>query len=301
MSSKGSAYVELETSEVEKLRIEVHQITGESQAFLFYAMRSMLIEVKRDNGRSESGSAEGSATVGEIPEGAGPTAAGQSPAGTGPTAVRETVFVTEVCGISKRRDTEKLLLLSRLVQRGISQTSQGRLARWVYTLAAVARNLASHESTGRDEIIKAVRERYHRLSANRKKGSNSGHALYAGDGAGGGHGKGGGHGNGKGGRRGKHGRDDQGTNEVGGGAAAAAGGDSSGAKATEGSAPVRGCFRCGKEGHIRANYAEKLCSRCNGRGHTAGVCPTSEEEAVLPMTGEVGARVDVSEDGTAQA
>ena len=155
MSSKGSAYVELETSEVEKLRIEVHQITGESQAFLFYAMRSMLIEVKRDNGRSESGSAEGSATVGEIPEGAGPTAAGQSPAGTGPTAVRETVFVTEVCGISKRRDTEKLLLLSRLVQRGISQTSQGRLARWVYTLAAVARNLASHESTGRDEIIKA--------------------------------------------------------------------------------------------------------------------------------------------------
>ena len=112
--------------------------------------------------------------------------------------------MTEVCGISERRDAEKLLFLSRLVQRGISQTSQGGLARWVYTLAAEARNLASRGSTGREEIIKAVRERHPRLSENRKKGSNSGHTLYAGDGAGGGHGKGGGHDNGKGGRRGKH-------------------------------------------------------------------------------------------------
>ena len=45
---------------------------------------------------------------------------------------------------------EKLLFLSILVQRGISQTSQGRLARWVYALAAEARNLASRHSTGRD-------------------------------------------------------------------------------------------------------------------------------------------------------
>ena len=141
--------------------------------------------------------------------------------------------MTEVCGISGRRDTEKLLFLSRLVQRAISQTSQGRLARWVYSLAAVARNLASRNSTGRAEIIKAVREQHHRLSGNRKKGSNSRHGLYAGDGAVGGHRKGGGHGNGKGGRRGKHGRGGKGTNEVGGGSAAAAGGDGSSAKATE--------------------------------------------------------------------
>ena len=60
--------------------------------------------------------------------------------------------MTEVCGISGRRDTEKLLFLSWLVQRGISQTSQGGLARWVYTLAAEARNLASSDSTGRDLI-----------------------------------------------------------------------------------------------------------------------------------------------------
>ena len=136
------------------------------------------------------------------------------------------------------------MFLSRLVQRGISQTSQGGLARWVYTLAAEARNLASRDSsTGREEIIKARRERRHQLSANRKKGSNSGHALYAGDGAGGGHGKGGGHVNGKSGRRGKHGRGSEGTNEVAGGSAAATGGDGSRAKATEVSAPVRGCYR----------------------------------------------------------
>ena len=61
------------------------------------------------------------------------------------------------------------------------------------------------------------------------------------------------------------------------------------------------CYRCAKEGYIRANRPDKLCSRCNGREHTADVCPTSEEEAVLAMTGQVGARVDVSEDGTVQA
>ena len=114
-----------------------------------------------------------------------------------------------------------------------------------------ARNLASRDSIGRDDIIKAVRERHHRLSGNRKKGSNAGyagHAMFAGGsggggsrgkggggggrgkgGGGGGHGKGGGHGNGKGGRRGQHGRGGKGTNEDGGGSAAAAGGDGSSA------------------------------------------------------------------------
>ena len=55
-------------------------------------MGIMLVEVKRDNGRSESGRAEGSAAVGEIPQGAGPNAVGQSPAGAGPTALRETIL-----------------------------------------------------------------------------------------------------------------------------------------------------------------------------------------------------------------
>ena len=92
MSSKASAHVELETSEVEKMIIGVRQMIGGSQAFLLGVMWSMLVEVKRDNGRSESGSAEGSTAVGESPEGAGPTAVGQNPTGAGPTAVRETIL-----------------------------------------------------------------------------------------------------------------------------------------------------------------------------------------------------------------
>ena len=150
--------------------------------------------------------------------------------------------MTEICGILERRDTEKLLFLPRLLQRGINQTSQGGLTRWVHTLAADVRSLASRGSTGREEIVKAVRDRHHGLSENRKKRSNSGHTLCAGDGASGGHGKGGGHGSGKGGRRGKHGRGGEGTNEVGGGSATVADGDGSGVKATEGSAPVRWCY-----------------------------------------------------------
>ena len=105
---------------------------------------------------------------------------------------------------------------------------------------------------------------------------------------------------GKGGRREKHERGDRGTNEVDGGSAAAAGGDGSSTKSAEGSA-LRGCYRCGKQGRIRAECTEKLCNRCNGRGHTADVWPTSTEEAVLAVTGVVGAMVDVGEDGAVQA
>ena len=81
----------LETFEVEKLRIEVQPMIGESQAFLLDVMRSMLVEVKRDNGWSESGSADGRLAVEESPEEAGPTAVRQSPAGAGPAAVREKI------------------------------------------------------------------------------------------------------------------------------------------------------------------------------------------------------------------
>ena len=64
---------------------------------------------------------------------------------------------------------------------------------------------------------------------------------------------------------------------------------------------MRRCYTCRKEGHIRANCTEKLCSRRNERGPTADVCPASKEEAVLAVTWEAGARIDVSEDGAAQA
>ena len=63
MSSKRPAHVELKTSEVETLRIGVQQTIAECQAFSLDAMRSMLVEIKRDKGRSESGSAEGSAAA----------------------------------------------------------------------------------------------------------------------------------------------------------------------------------------------------------------------------------------------
>ena len=48
-----------------------------------------------------------------------------------------------------------------------------------------------------------------------------------------------------------------------------------------------------KKGHRIANCTEKLCSLCNRREHTAEVCPTSKEQAVLAVTSEVGTRVDV--------
>ena len=174
-----------------------------------------------------------------------------------------------------------------------------------------ARNLASRDSIGRDDIIKVVRERHHRLSGNRKKGSNAGHAghaMFAGGGGGGrrkggggggrkkggggggrrkgggsgAHGEGGGRSERKGGRREQLviGRGGKGTNEDGGGSAAATGGNGSGAKAAEGGTSEVGCHRCGKKGHGRVNCTEELCSPCHGRGH-ADVCPTSKEEAVL--------------------
>ena len=155
------------------------------------------------------------------------------------------------------------------------------------------RNLASHYGIGRDDIIKAVRERHHRLSGSRKKGSNAGHAGHAvfarGDdggrrkGAGGGvHGKGGGRGKGKGGRRGQQGRGGNGTNEDASGLAAAAGGDGSSAKTAEGDTSEVRCHRCSKKGHWRVDCTEELCSQCHGR--QPDVCPTSKEEAVPVVT-----------------
>ena len=154
-----------------------------------------------------------------------------------------------------------------------------------------ARNLASRDSIGRDDIIKAVREWHHRLSGRRKKGFNAGHAdhaMFAGggdgghrSGAGGGaHGKGGGRGK-EGGRRGRQGCGGKGTNEDGGGPAAAAGGDGSIAKTADGGTSEVRCHTCGKKGRWRVDCTEELRSRCHGRGYAADVCPTSKEEAVL--------------------
>ena len=145
------------------------------------------------------------------------------------------------------------------------------------------RNLASRDSIGRDDIIKAVRQLHHRLSGNRKKGSNAGHhthAMFSGGSGGGGRGKGGGGGGRgksggggaygkvrgpgkvKGGRQRQQGRGGKGTNEDGGGSAAAAGGDGSSGKAVEGSTPDPRCYWCGKKGHWKADCTKERCSRC---------------------------------------
>ena len=76
------------------------------------------------------------------------------------------------------------------------------------------------------------------------------------------------------------------------------------------------CYRCGKKDHWKADCtaklcsrcqgrahtadacpvsAEKRCNRCNGRGHAADVCPSSKEEAVLAVSN------NDCDDGTVQA
>ena len=76
MSLKGS------TQEQDSNRDEIHQLSSElqlmmeeNQASMMHAMREMMAEFMRNNGRSESGSAEGSTAVGGSPRGAEPTAA----------------------------------------------------------------------------------------------------------------------------------------------------------------------------------------------------------------------------------
>ena len=51
------------------------------------------------------------------------------------------------------------------------------------------------------------------------------------------------------------------------------------------------CSRCqgrGRAADVCPASAEKRCSRCNGRGHAADVCPSSNEEAVLAVSSDDG-------------
>ena len=69
----------------------------------------------------------------------------------------------------------------------------------------------------------------------------------------------------KGGRRGRQGRGGESTNEDGGGSAAAAGGDSSSAKAADGGTSEVRCHKCGKKDHWTIDCTEELCSKDHGR------------------------------------
>lgn len=71
-------------------------------------------------------------------------------------------------------------------------------------------------------------------------------------------------------------------------------------KAVDGIFPAKGCFTCDKKGQRVADYAEKLCRRCNGWGHAADVCSTAKEETVLAAESKGGSRDGGGVHGTAQ-
>lgn len=124
------------------------------------------------------------------------------------------------------------------------------------------RNLESVDNIGHEGAIKAVRERHHRLSGSTKEGTNAGHAIYAGDGAGG--------------DRGMwveaagenvvHERENT-DNESGGGVATTAGGDDSSAEATETNfSPKGGLQVVARRATLLADSKGKLYSQCSGLG-----------------------------------
>ena len=81
MSLKGSAQEQDSTNdEMHQLRSELQPMMEEKQASMMHAMREMVTEFMRNNGRSESGSAEGNDAVGGSPRGAEPTAARETSA-----------------------------------------------------------------------------------------------------------------------------------------------------------------------------------------------------------------------------
>ena len=84
MPSERSAHVEHDSpGEVQDLRREVKLTIEHSQASMMNAMRDVMAELTRNNGRSESCSAEGSASVGQIPRGIVPAAVRKTPAAVG--------------------------------------------------------------------------------------------------------------------------------------------------------------------------------------------------------------------------
>ena len=101
MSLKGSAQEQYPTRDVNhELRSELELMMEERQASMVHAMRDMMAEFTRNNGRSESSRAEGSAAVGGSPRGAEPTGARETSVAAAAggvargdtTAGRETTF-----------------------------------------------------------------------------------------------------------------------------------------------------------------------------------------------------------------
>ena len=68
----GLAQEGQDTSDADQMRREVQHMIGKSMQFSLDAIRSMVVEFERGDGRSESSSAEGSAAVAENSEGQDP-------------------------------------------------------------------------------------------------------------------------------------------------------------------------------------------------------------------------------------
>ena len=67
MSLKGTQEQDSAKDEIHQLRSELQMMMEERQASMMHAIREMMAEFMRNNGRSESSSAEGSAAVGGEP------------------------------------------------------------------------------------------------------------------------------------------------------------------------------------------------------------------------------------------
>lgn len=107
---------------------------------MMHAMRGMVAEFMRDNGRSESDSAEGGAAVEKSPRGAGTTAVRYTSSvavsvARDTTEGHETIFCEDPLRNFGATGRRRALFLSRLVQPGVSQTSLGGLAYGMYAQA----------------------------------------------------------------------------------------------------------------------------------------------------------------------
>ena len=117
MSLKRLAQEECDSpGEVQELRREVKLALEHSQASTMNAVRDMMAEFTRNNDRSESGSAEGSAGVGQIPR------------GTVPTAVRETPAAAGAAGMARGIAAEQETYLREGASRNLGATGRGGTA-----------------------------------------------------------------------------------------------------------------------------------------------------------------------------
>ena len=141
MPSERSAHEEHNSpGEVQDMRHKVKLAIEHSQASTMNVMRDMMAEFTRNNGRSESGSAEGSAAVGQIPRGIAPAAVRETPAAA--VGMARHIAAEQETNLREGASPDlgatgrgELRCLSRLAHQGVSQTSLEGLENGGHTLA----------------------------------------------------------------------------------------------------------------------------------------------------------------------